>query len=108
MFQLIKKLFQRKQTNYALLLQQGAVVVDVRSPDEYRSGHIKGSTNIPLNTLGQQIASLKKKGKPIITVCRSGARSGMAKSMLLREGIDCYNGGAWTSFQHKIANSHVE
>ncbi len=83
-------------------------MIDVRSPDEYELGHYKGSTNIPLNTLPQQMALLKKTGKPVITVCRSGARSGMAKSMLLRDGIDCYNGGAWISFQHKIANSHVE
>lgn len=108
MIQLIKQLFKRRQVDFPMLLKQGALVIDVRSPEEYRLGHLKGSTNIPLNTLGQQIASLKKKGKPVITVCRSGARSGMAKSMLLREGIDCYNGGAWTSFQHKIANSHVE
>jgi rhodanese-related sulfurtransferase len=108
MIQFIKRLFKRQQVDFNLLLQQGAMVIDVRSPEEYKLGHYKGSTNIPLNTLTQKIGLLKKNGKPVITVCRSGARSSMAQAMLLREGIDCYNGGAWTTFQQKVANSYVE
>jgi rhodanese-related sulfurtransferase len=46
---------------------------------------------------------LKKKQKTVITCCRSGNRSGMAKSMLDAAGITCYNGGAWDSLQRKVA-----
>ncbi|OQP59036.1 hypothetical protein A4R26_21855 [Niastella populi] len=46
---------------------------------------------------------LKKKGKPIITCCRSGNRSGIAKGILSSAGIECYNGGAWNSLNNKIS-----
>ena len=88
--------------NYAALVLEGALVVDVRTPGEYNSGHIKGSVNIPLDRLQMQIPELKKKQKTIITCCRSGNRSGMAKSMLAAAGITCYNGGAWDALNKKL------
>jgi rhodanese-related sulfurtransferase len=45
------------------------------------------------------VDEFKKKGKPVITVCRSGARSGMGKNMLKQHGIEAYNGGPWNSLQ---------
>jgi rhodanese-related sulfurtransferase len=45
---------------------------------------------------------LKKAGKPVITVCRSGSRSGMAKAKLSSSGIEVYNGGGWQSLITKI------
>jgi phage shock protein E len=41
-------------------------------------------------------------GKPVITVCRSGARSGMGKSILAAAGLEAYNGGPWDSLQNKL------
>jgi len=58
-------------------INQGATIVDVRTPDEFRSGHVKGSINIPLDRIQNQLNKLDK-SKPVITCCRSGARSGMA------------------------------
>jgi rhodanese-related sulfurtransferase len=49
-----------------------------------------------LDQLSQNLNKLPK-GKPVITVCRSGARSGMAVDVLKGEGYDAYNGGPWTS-----------
>lgn len=103
MLGIIKKLFgARDSTDYKTLLSQGAVVVDVRSPGEFRSGHIKGAINIPLDEVKSRAVELKKKNKPVITCCRSGNRSGMAKSMLTSAGVECYNGGAWNVLNHKI------
>lgn len=95
-------MFGRKDTDYKALLQKGAIIIDVRTPPEFASGNIKGSRNIPINILKTKINELKKAGKPVIAVCASGARSGMAKSILLGEGIDAYNGGAWNSLYKKI------
>ncbi len=76
-------------------LQNGAVVIDVRTEMEFAGGHVKGSKNIPLGSISSQIDKIKKLNKPIITCCRSGARSGSAESVLRQNGIDVINGGPW-------------
>jgi phage shock protein E len=98
----LKKLFGGTTVNFKELVNNGAVIIDVRSPGEYKSGHIKGSRNFPLDTIGNKVNDLKKLNKPVITVCRSGARSGMAKGILKSAGIEVYNGGSWFSLQNKI------
>jgi len=102
MLGVLKKLFGNK-VNFAALVASGAVIVDVRSPQEFKSGHIAGAKNIPLDAIRSKTAEIKKWNKPVITVCRSGARSGMAKSMLKTAGVDVYNGGAWTSLQARLS-----
>jgi phage shock protein E len=84
------------------LAQQGALIVDVRSPEEFASGHIDESINIPLDKIHAKAAFLKKGGKPVITCCRSGMRSGMAEGILKTAGIQVYNGGAWDKLRQKI------
>ncbi len=84
------------------MVEGGALIVDVRTPAEYKSGHIKGSLNIPLDGIGGHTQSLLKKGVPVITCCRSGARSGMAAGILRNAGIQVVNGGPWDSLQAKI------
>lgn len=101
MFDFINNLFG-PATDFLALIKNGAVIVDVRTPGEYASGHIKGSKNMPLDSIGSKVNELKKVGKPIITVCRSGARSGMAKGILAGAGIEVYNGGGWDSLAQKI------
>ena len=101
MFSFFKKLFG-PATDYNALLEKGAVIIDVRTAGEYANGHIKGSKNIPLDMINGRVAELKKAGKPVITVCRSGARSGMAKGILASGGIEVYNGGPWNSLMQKI------
>ncbi len=83
-------------------MQKGAIILDVRTADEYREGHINGSKNIALQVLDGQIETIKKWNKPIIACCRSGMRSGQATSILKQNGIDCINGGGWTSLQSKL------
>jgi rhodanese-related sulfurtransferase len=77
--------------------------VDVRTTAEYQSGHIKGSINIPVDQIKSKVEQLKAKNKPVITCCKSGARSGMAKSILKAQGIEVYNGGGWNVLQQKLA-----
>ena len=101
MFSFLKNLFG-PGTDYKALLGQGAIIVDVRTPGEYKSGHIKEARNIPVDAIRSKVNELKKLNKPVITCCASGARSGMAKSILKSNGIDAYNGGPWTSLQSKI------
>jgi len=84
------------------LLQQGAIIIDVRTPGEFQSGHIKGSLNYPLDSLSKKKAELKKLKQPLITVCRSGMRSRLALSQLRNEGLEVYNGGAWTNLQQQL------
>ncbi len=99
----ISNLFSKAPSvDYKSLLQNGALIVDVRTSDEYRSGHIKGSVNIPLDQIQRLAMDLKKKNVPVITCCRSGSRSGMAKNILQSAGIECYNGGAWDSLNVEL------
>lgn len=91
------------------LYNQGALIIDVRTPEEFKSGHISDSFNIPLSVMGTSILSLKKKNRPVITVCQSGGRSAMAVSILKSNGIDAYNGGPWLVLQKEIQmpSSHL-
>lgn len=76
-------------------LKDGAVVIDVRSADEFAGGHVNGSKNIVLTSIPTKIAEIKAMDKKVIAVCRSGARSGQATSFLSDNGIDVINGGPW-------------
>ncbi len=102
MLALLKKLFGGASVNYKELVSNGAIIVDVRTASEYKAGHIPGSKNFPLDNIRTKVAELKKINKPVITVCRSGARSGMAKGILKSSGIEVYNGGPWTSLKSKL------
>lgn len=99
----LKKVFGITSVNYKELASNGAVIVDVRTVAEYKSGHIPGSRNYPLDSIRSKVAELKKLNKPVITVCRSGARSGMAKNILKSAGIEAYNGGPWNLLKNRIA-----
>jgi len=103
MIETIKKIFGiGPKVNYQELIVQGAVIVDVRTKGEYQSGHVKGSINIPLDNLGNNLSKIKK-DKPVITCCASRMRSASAKNILRSNGFkEVYNGGGWMSLQNKI------
>jgi rhodanese-related sulfurtransferase len=104
MLSFFKKLFSNAPAvEYDTLVKNGAQIIDVRSPGEYQSGHIRGSINIPLQVLVGKLNMLDK-SKPVITCCASGMRSASAKSLLLQKGFsEVYNGGGWTSLQNKLS-----
>lgn len=90
------------KVDLAALVRNGAQIIDVRTKGEYQSGHIKGSINIPLQSLQSNFSKIKK-DKPVITCCASGMRSASAKSILKSNGFtEVYNGGGWSSLQNKI------
>jgi rhodanese-related sulfurtransferase len=103
MFGTIKTLFGLEKTDYAQLMENGAIILDVRSNGEFASGHIEGSINIPVNKLADNLHKLKDKRKPIITCCASGMRSASAKGLLEANGYTIvHNGGGWQSLNQKI------
>ena len=100
MLNTIKKILFGVPVDYATIISEGAIILDVRTPGEYESGHIKGSLNIPVNKLGEKLNKLNNKQKPIIACCASGMRSSSAVSLLKRAGYEnVYNGGSWTSLR---------
>ena len=99
---LLGKLFGMKSVNYQQLVKEGAVILDVRSPGEFQGGHIKGSINVPLQSIQSSLGKIPK-NKTIITCCASGMRSASAISILKSAGYaDVHNGGGWMSLKSKI------
>mgnify|MGYP000633611001 CR=1 FL=1 len=81
--------------NLATLVNDGAFLVDVRTPGEFAEGNVKGSVNIPLDQVQNQLAKFKAK-ENIVVFCRSGNRSGQAKAILEQNGFNnVTNGGTW-------------
>ena len=95
----LKNLFG-KPTGLKTFLNNGAVVIDVRTPREFSESHVKGSMNIPLSELQNNIEEIKKLERPVVTVCQSGMRSGKAKSFLQGKGITVMNGGSWSGLKN--------
>lgn len=83
------------------LVKEGALLVDVRSPQEFSSGHIKGAKNIPVSEVATRLKEFGDTQKPIVVYCRSGARSARAQSTLKGAGFtQVYNLGGmnrWTT-----------
>jgi len=69
----------------------GAVLLDVRTPEEYRGGHIPGSKNIPLQTIDRVGSVAENKDTALYVYCQSGARSRQAAGMLKQMGYTNVN-----------------
>lgn len=103
MLALLKKIFGAgPKVNFKELADAGALVLDVRTAAEFKSGHIKGAVNIPVDSIRSHVQELQQKDKPVITCCRSGARSSRAAAILQQSGMAAYNGGPWQVLQSKI------
>ncbi len=103
MLSLLKKIFNLgPKVDLAELVKNGAQIIDVRTKGEFDGGHIKGSVNIPLQSLQQNLGKIKK-DKPVITCCASGMRSSSARGFLQSKGYEVYNGGGWMSLRGKIS-----
>ena len=109
MFSFLKKLFGGSNQQEILdLLQQKAIILDVRTVGEFKQGHVQGSVNIPLDQLRKQLSRLKKQNKPIVACCATGRRSGIAAGMLRESGVISLNAGSWQNvqrLQQKMATS---
>ena len=69
-------------------LKQNIQLIDVRTPGEFRSGHIKNAKSIPLNEIGRFTPVA---GKKTYVICHSGARSKLAAKKLKKRGFDVVN-----------------
>tara|TARA_B110000046_G_scaffold32906_1_gene35359 strand:+ start:2384 stop:2701 length:318 start_codon:yes stop_codon:yes gene_type:complete len=103
MFDFIKLLFGfSTKIDFNKLVLAGAIILDVRTKNEFSRGHIIGSVNIPVQELSNGLKNLKK-GNAIITCCASGMRSASAKKILLSQGFNTvYNRGAWLGLKNKL------
>ncbi|SOS48762.1 Sulfurtransferase [Tenacibaculum dicentrarchi] len=90
-------LFRKKNMGEKIqeYLGNQAIILDVRTIAEWNEGHSEGAKHIVLNFIPEQVEQIKAWGKPVIAVCRSGARSGQATDFLVAQGIDVINGGPW-------------
>jgi len=79
-------------------IQNGAMLLDVRTQEEYIMGHIPGSVNIPLFELPTEVKRFNS-ATPVVAICESGARSSQAVRFLRSNGIEAFNGGGWRSFK---------
>ncbi len=71
-----------------LVQKQQALLLDVRSPEEFAEGHLEKAVNIPVQQLESKLSTLAdKKDQPIVVYCRSGRRSANAKTMLEKAGF---------------------
>jgi len=105
MISFFKKIFGNSTTELTGLLNSGAVVIDVRTKDEFSSGNVKGSINVPLDQIISSVEKLKKH-EQIIVCCRSGNRSGQAKSILNSRGFqNVTNGGSWQNVNNHLKNN---
>ena len=95
-------LFGNKNEKITDFVSRDAVILDVRTPQEFADGAIAGSTNIPLQQLSENMDVIKNWHKPVIACCASGIRSGNAAKMLRAQGIEAINGGGWFKLNQQI------
>ena len=82
----------------------GAVLLDVRTSEEYRGGHIPGSKNVPLQTIDKVASVVENKDTVLYVYCQSGARSRQATSMLQGMGYTNVNNiGGIAAYSGKVA-----
>ena len=82
---------------------EGAVLLDVRTPDEYRQGHVPGSKNVPLQSIDKVADMIDNKATPIFVHCLSGARSRQAAAVLQQMGYsNVKNIGGISAYTGKV------
>lgn len=94
----ISKLFGMNDagaTDIATAIQKGALLLDVRTPAEFRSGSVKGAVNVPVDNLTSEFGKISG-AQSVVVFCRSGNRSRMAKGILEQLGMkQVLDGGTW-------------
>lgn len=80
-----------------------AILLDVRTPEEYGGGHVPGSRNLPLQQIEKITSIAEKKETPLFVYCQSGARSRQAVSLLQRMGYENLNNiGGMAAYRGKV------
>ncbi|WP_299125135.1 rhodanese-like domain-containing protein [uncultured Winogradskyella sp.] len=95
-------IFGAKKHRVEDYIENGAIILDVRSRREWDAGHIENAVHIPLDELNNRFDEVKKLDKPVIACCASGVRSAKAAKFLTLKNIDAINGGGWVSLKNKL------
>jgi rhodanese-related sulfurtransferase len=86
------------------LVASGAKVVDVRTPQEFASGHVPGAINIPFDEIGRRASEIGPASTPVVLYCRTGRRSGIAAEALQKAGFSkLYDFKSVTSWPGELA-----
>lgn len=83
------------------LIDQGALIIDVRTPQEFQSGHLRGAKLIPISQLSARLSELgNNKSRPVVLYCESGGRSARGEKILRANGFEqVVNGGGYRAMQ---------
>ena len=77
-------------------LRRGAIVIDVRTPQEFDRGKVPESINIPVDRIAVNAERIRNMNRPVIFCCSTGSRSSNAASIVKQKGVkEVYNGGSW-------------
>lgn len=85
--------FKKPEHDARERVTNGALLLDVRTPEEFNAGHIPGARNIPVQELQSRLGELEK-WRSVVVYCRSGARSATAKALLTKAGHEVLDIGA--------------
>ncbi len=96
-FYWLKRRSQISQEDARTHLSNGALLVDVRTPSEFNSGHLPNAVNVPLDQIEMKLPRrLKDKNQPVLLHCQSGMRSGVAMKKLKSLGYaNAFNLGSY-------------
>jgi rhodanese-related sulfurtransferase len=78
------------------------MIIDVRTPAEFKAGHLPGSINIPLQEFQKRWKEIPMSEDPVVLCCASGNRSKIATQFLRKQGVTCENGGSWSDVEHRM------
>jgi phage shock protein E len=76
----------------------GALLLDVRTPQEFAEGHVSGAKNLPVQELAARINEVGPKSRHVVLYCRSGARSAAAAQLLRAQGYSVTDIGAMSNW----------
>lgn len=85
-------------THHRQLVAQGALLLDVRTPAEFKDGHVPRALNVPVQELSARLAEVGPRTRPIVVYCRSGGRSAMASQILQGAGYQVKDIGPMTAW----------
>lgn len=92
----------KKIQKITIKMKRFKTIIDVRTREEYASGSVVQSINIPLNEIPDRLEDIRQMEQPIVLCCASGGRSGQATSFLKNQGISCDNGGSWMDVNYLV------
>ncbi len=88
-------------------VEQGAVIIDVRTPKEFAGGHVFQAVNIPIEELAKSVSRVPK-NKTLVVYCASGNRSSHATALLRQKGWTVYDVATQKDFEREIPPLEVK